>query len=87
VARQYAWELNRKHLNAAAARARARGVRTSQLAFHNPKPIKATLQVLRDEEIGLLVFGADRTRLGRFAFRRAARRLRENACCLVWTNE
>jgi hypothetical protein len=67
--------------------ARRSGVRVTQLVFHNPKPVKAVLAVIRDEEVGLLVFGADRSRLGRWSFRRAARRLRREAGCLVWTNE
>jgi nucleotide-binding universal stress UspA family protein len=86
-ARQYAEQLNRKHLNAIAERAQDCGVRASQLAFHNPKPIKATLEVVRQERIGLLVFGPDRKQIGRFAFRRAAKRLRQGADCLVWTGE
>jgi Universal stress protein family len=67
--------------------ARQSGVRATQLVFHNPKPVKAALEVVRDQEVGLLVFGANRSRLGRWSFRRAARRLRRDAGCLVWTNE
>lgn len=84
VARQYSEQLNRRHLDAVAGRARDRGVRVCQLAFHNPKPIRAALQVVRSERIGLLVFGADAGQLGRWAFRRAARRIRDEATCLVW---
>jgi len=87
VARQYAEQHNRRYLDEVARTARDRGIRTTQLAFHNPKPIQATLEVLSQESVGLLVFGPDKTRLGRWAFRRAARRLRESASCLVWTNE
>jgi hypothetical protein len=87
VARQFVEHLNRKHLNAVAQRARDRGVRTSQLAFHNPKPIRATIEVAEKESVGLLVFGADRKQLGRLTFRRAIKRLRRDATCLVWTNE
>jgi nucleotide-binding universal stress UspA family protein len=87
AARQFAEQTNRRELNEVAARARGRGVRVSQLAFHNPKPIQASLEVASRESVGLLVFGPDRAGLGRFAFRRAARKLRQNAGCLVWTNE
>ncbi len=87
VARQYAEHHNRRYLDEVVAFARARGIRTTQLAFHNPKPIRATLEVAANESVGLLVFGPEQTRRGKWAFRRAARRLRENACCLVWTNE
>ena len=37
--------------------------------------------------VGLLVFGADRRRLGRWRFRMAVRRLRRDVTCLVWLNE
>jgi nucleotide-binding universal stress UspA family protein len=86
VARQYAEQLNRKHTNAVARQSRDRGVRTSQVAFHNPKPVKAAIEVARNERIGLLVFGSDRSALGRWTFRRAVRRLRDEATCLVWTS-
>jgi nucleotide-binding universal stress UspA family protein len=87
VARQYAEQHNRRYLDEVAQVARDRGIRTTQLAFHNPKPIRATLEVAVSEAVGLLVFGPERSSLGRWTFRRAARRLREGASCLVWTNE
>ena len=87
IARSFAEQDNRKYLNSVARRSRERGVRTTQMVFHNPKPIRAALEVVREQSIGLLVFGADRRMLGRWFFRRAARRLRQEAACLVWTNE
>ena len=84
VARQYAEQMNRKHLDAVARRARDRGVSTTQLAFHNPRPVKVALEVARAEQIGLLVFGADRTELGKRAFKKAVKRIRDNPPCLVW---
>ena len=84
VARQYAEQMNRKHLDAVARRARDRGVTTTQLAFHNPKPVKTALEVARTERIGLLVFGANRKELGKRSFRKAVKRIRENPPCLVW---
>ena len=87
VARQYAEQLNRKHLDAVAKRARERGVTTQQLAFHSPRPVKIALEVARDEQIGLLVFGANRKGLGRRYFRKAVKRIREDAPCLVWVDE
>jgi nucleotide-binding universal stress UspA family protein len=86
-ARSWAERDNREHLAAAGRRASAVGVRVTQMAFHNPRPITATLEVARSERIGLLVFGADRKRLGRLTYRRAVRRLRDEATCLVWTGE
>jgi hypothetical protein len=70
-----------------AQEARERGVRTTQLLFHHPRPVHAALEVTRDERVGLLVFGSDRKRIGRWNFWRIARRLRKSAPCLVWTNE
>jgi nucleotide-binding universal stress UspA family protein len=87
VARQYSEQLNRKHLDDVAERARDRGVRVSQLVFHNPKPIRAALEIVESERIGLLVFGADAKQLGRWRFRRAVRRIRDEATCLVWMPE
>jgi hypothetical protein len=87
VARQYAEQLNLKHTNAVARQSRERGVPTTQVAFHNPKPVHAAVEVCRVERIGLLVFGPDRAQLGRWTFRRAVRRLEEEATCLVWTSD
>lgn len=60
------------------------GVRATQLIFHNPKPVHVALEVVAEQDVGLLVFGADQERLGRWSFRRATRRIRERAGCLVW---
>ena len=87
VARQYAEQMNRKHLDAVARRARERGVTTQQLAFHSPRPVKVALEVAKQEQIGLLVFGPNRKGLGRRFFRKAVKRIREDAPCLVWVDE
>jgi nucleotide-binding universal stress UspA family protein len=87
VARQYAEQMNRKHLDAVARRARELGVRTSQLAFHNPKPVKAALEVAKSERIGLLVFGPEPNELGKRSYRRAVKRIRQDAPCLVWVHD
>jgi nucleotide-binding universal stress UspA family protein len=87
VARQYAEQMNRKHLDAVARRAREHGVTTKQLAFHNPRPVKIACEVAKQERIGLLVFGANRNELGKRAFRKAVKRIRENPPCLVWLPE
>ena len=87
AARSFAERDNRRNLDAAGARAKSLGVRVTQMVFHNPKPVSAALEVVRDEGVGLLVFGPERRRLGRWSFRRAARKLRRDASCLVWTNE
>jgi nucleotide-binding universal stress UspA family protein len=85
--RSFGEKETRNDLDRVSQLARSSGVRATQLVFHNPKPVKAALGVIREEQVGLLVFGADRKRLGRWSFRRTARRLRRDAACLVWTNE
>jgi nucleotide-binding universal stress UspA family protein len=87
VARQYAEQLVRKHLDAVANRARDRGVTTTQLAFHNPRPVKIALEVAKKEQIGLLVFGASRKELGKRYYRKAIKRIRADAPCLVWVDD
>ena len=87
VARQYAEQLIRKHLDEVARRARESGVTTTQLAFHSPRPVKIALEVARDEQIGLLVFGANRKGLGKRYFRKAVKRIQKDAPCLVWVDE
>ena len=87
MSRQYAEQMNRKHLNAVASRARDLGVTTTQLAFHNTRPVKTALEVARTEQIGLLVFGASRKELGKRSFRKAVKRICDNPPCLVWVGD
>ena len=87
MARVFAEHANRRELDAVASDARSRGIRTTQMAFHNRKPVATALTVCNDERIGLLVFGADRRRLGRWTHRRAVRRLRRDARCLLWVSD
>jgi hypothetical protein len=70
-----------------AQEARELGVRTTQILFHHPRPVHAALEVTREQGIGLLVFGSERARIGRWNFWRIARRLRKSAPCLVWIAE
>jgi len=87
VARQYAEQVIRKHLDAVACRARESGVRTTQVAFHSPRPVKVALEVAQEEQIGLIVFGASRKELGKRYFRKAVKRIRADAPCLVWIDD
>ena len=87
VARQYAEQIIRKHLDAVARRARESGVRTTQVAFHSPRPVKVALEVAQEEQIGLIVFGANRKELGKRYFRKAVKRIRADAPCLVWIDD
>jgi hypothetical protein len=48
------------------------------------RPVAAVLELVRERDAGLLVFGPALDRVGRLRFRVTARRLREGADCLVW---
>jgi nucleotide-binding universal stress UspA family protein len=71
-------------VRATAARAAARGVRTELLRVSSRRPVSALLELVREREAGLLVFGPDVARTPRRRFRAAARRVRQEAGCLVW---
>jgi len=68
-------------------RAAAQGLNVKRIVFSHPRPFHAAFDVLRDQKIGLLVFGPDRKRYGRFRFRRHAAKFRRDAPCLVWPYE
>jgi hypothetical protein len=88
IATRYYDDTGGAEASAALARAAtARGVRVRQFLFHHPRPVRAALEVARDRQVGLLVFGPDPGRYGRWRWRRAARKVRQGAPCLVWTGE
>ena len=68
-------------------RARAAGANARQLVYNSPRPLSATIDITRNREIGLLVFGPKRKSYGRLRFRLDLRRLRRKANCLVWPLE
>ncbi len=67
-----------------AARAARLGVKTELLRVRTRHPVKALLEVVTERDAGLLVFGPHLGRIARLRFRRAARRVRREASCLVW---
>ena len=69
---------------APAALAASLGVEVERLRVRSPRPVTALLELAVEREPGLLVFGPDRSRLSRRAYRKAANALRERAPCLVW---
>ena len=71
-------------VRATAARAAERGIQTELLRVSSRRPMIALLELAREREPGLLVFGPDRQRISRWRFRRAAERVREEIGCLVW---
>ena len=71
-------------VRATAKRAADLGVKTELLRVTTRRPVTALLQVVREKNAGLLVFGPDLKLTGRLRFRMAARRLRREAGCLIW---
>lgn len=67
-----------------AARAARLGVPTELLRVRTKRQVRALLEVVREREPGLLVFGPDLSRVGRLRYRRAVQRIRRDAPCLVW---
>ena len=67
-----------------ARRAADLGVKTELLRVTTRKPVKALLEIVREKDAGLLVFGPDLRLTNRIRFRVAARRLRREAGCLIW---
>jgi nucleotide-binding universal stress UspA family protein len=71
-------------VRATASRAVALGIETELLRVSSPRPVRALIELATSREVGLLVFGPDRSRLPRLRFRSAARTVRRHAPCLVW---
>jgi nucleotide-binding universal stress UspA family protein len=87
LAREYATLPHEEDLDAVretANRAAALGIRTELLRITSRRPVKALLELSRERDAGLLVFGPDLARTPRWRFRAAARAVRRNATCLVW---
>ncbi len=49
-----------------------------------PLPLSAMLEVVAEQDAGLLVFGPDRRRLSRLRYWRAARAIRSSVTTLTW---
>ena len=71
-------------VRATAQRAADLGVKTELLRVRTRHAASALLEVARERDAGLVVFGPNLGRIGRLRFRAAARRLRREADCLVW---
>ncbi len=76
-----------EEVRATAERAAALGIQTEHLRVSSKRPVKALLEVVRDQRAGLLVFGPDRSQITARRFRRASREIRREAGCLVWIAE
>jgi nucleotide-binding universal stress UspA family protein len=71
-------------VRATAERAATLGVKTELLRVTTRHPLKALLELARERDAGLLVFGPDRRLTSRRRFRSVAKRVRREADCLVW---
>jgi nucleotide-binding universal stress UspA family protein len=71
-------------VRATAERAATLGVKTELLRVTTRRPLQALLEVVRERDAGLLVFGPDRRLTSRWRFRSVAKRVRREADCLVW---
>jgi nucleotide-binding universal stress UspA family protein len=69
---------------APAALAHSLGVQVERLRVRSLRPVEALLEVVSERRPGVLVFGPDRDRVKRRAYRKAAKAIRERASCLVW---
>ena len=64
--------------------AQSLAVLVERLRVCSPHPIDALLEVVAERNPGLLVFGPDWSLLKPRRYRRAAKKIRERATCLVW---
>jgi len=71
-------------LRAPAELAHSLAVAVERLRVVSPRPTKALLELVGEREPGLIVLGADATRMRGRKYRKAARTIREEAPCLVW---
>jgi nucleotide-binding universal stress UspA family protein len=60
------------------------GVNVSRLRVKSFRPIRAIVEVVAEENAGLLVFGPDRSRIRQLRYRRAARAIRSGVTALIW---
>ena len=68
-------------------RARTAGASAKPLVYNSPRPMNALFGVVRNHNIGLVVFGPNRASYGKWRFRWHLRRIRRGADCLVWPFE
>jgi len=62
----------------------ALGLEVEHLRVRSPRPVEALLEVAGEREAALLVLGPDPSRLRPRLFRRAVKRIRKRASCLLW---
>jgi hypothetical protein len=60
------------------------GLRVERLRIRTPRPVSALMELVREREPGLIVFGPDRRQLAARLYRKAVTALRADVGCLVW---
>jgi Universal stress protein family len=60
------------------------GVNVARLRVKSFRPVRAMVEVVAEENAGLLVFGPDRRRIRQLRYRRAARIIRSSVTALIW---
>ncbi|HEY6279695.1 MAG TPA: universal stress protein [Streptosporangiaceae bacterium] len=60
------------------------GVQVARLRVKSFRPVRAMVELVAEENAGLLVFGPDRSRIRRLRYRRAARVIRSSVTALIW---
>jgi len=71
-------------LRAPAALAQSLGVAVERIRLRSPRPVEALLELVDERSPGLLVVGPDPGRIRARTLRKALRRIRAEAPCLVW---
>jgi Universal stress protein family len=88
LAREYATlphEEDLEAVRATAARAGALGIATELLRISSRRPLAALVELISERRAGLVVLGPDVRRAPRWQLRLAARRVRRQTDCLIWT--
>jgi nucleotide-binding universal stress UspA family protein len=60
------------------------GVAVARLRVKSFRPVQALVEVVAEENAGLLVFGPDRNRIRRLRYQRATRVIRDRVTALIW---
>jgi nucleotide-binding universal stress UspA family protein len=76
-----------RSLDEAVRQACSLGVEVIRLRVRSMHPVPALLEVVAEQDPGVLVFGPDRRRISRLRYWRATRAIRSSVTALVWLPE
>lgn len=71
-------------LRAPADLANALGIRVERICLRSTQPVEALVDFAGEQVSGVLVLGADPSRMRARRYRRAVRKIRERSACLLW---